>query len=412
MKIQDYINNRNKYVVDTTYQRQAGAWSKEDMQCLIDTILRGEPMPIFFLNLKTSENKYYIVDGQQRLYCISQFYDNNLKLNPKFSGKERDGQTFNGTNPLSDEDKATFLNYDLRFHILEDYDDERVRLIFSRLQRGKPLSLGERLNAMPGSIVEIMRDLAQHPFISKSIGISKNNYGSYPDVARILFYEKYRGKDSSTEELYKFFGEFCDLNKKSVEYKEALSVLNILEKCFPATPGDYKYLEKHAWVIAVYTMVRDLKLCYSLNGRESDIRQFVENFHSHVYDEDFRKSKSNYQRFYDNVRGGWSEKIITLRRDILIKEFLDKYNLAEKDVRRQISDKEKIAVFGRSKCQCQMCGRHFKDYKEAEYHHIERYVDGGKTDLSNIMLLCSQCHDKIHGKVELPSDDNIYEYDE
>ncbi len=30
-------------------------------------------MPIFFLNYKNSENKFYIVDGQQRLYCITQF---------------------------------------------------------------------------------------------------------------------------------------------------------------------------------------------------------------------------------------------------------------------------------------------------------------------------------------------------
>jgi len=50
MKIQDFINNRHKYKVDRTYQRPPDAWSKEDKQCLIDTILRSEPMPIFFIN--------------------------------------------------------------------------------------------------------------------------------------------------------------------------------------------------------------------------------------------------------------------------------------------------------------------------------------------------------------------------
>ena len=62
-----------------------------------------------------------------------------------------------------------FLEYNLQFHIMKDYDDERVRMIFSRLQRGKPLNLGERLNAKPGKIVETMRNLASHNFISKSI---------------------------------------------------------------------------------------------------------------------------------------------------------------------------------------------------------------------------------------------------
>ncbi len=47
MKIQDFINNRHKYKVDRAYQRPADAWSKEDNQCLIDTILRSEPIPIY-----------------------------------------------------------------------------------------------------------------------------------------------------------------------------------------------------------------------------------------------------------------------------------------------------------------------------------------------------------------------------
>jgi uncharacterized protein with ParB-like and HNH nuclease domain len=72
-KIQQYINDRNKYKVDPTYQRPNNAWSTEDNQCFIDTILRGEPIPIFFLNCKTLENMFYVVDGQQRLNCISRF---------------------------------------------------------------------------------------------------------------------------------------------------------------------------------------------------------------------------------------------------------------------------------------------------------------------------------------------------
>ena len=125
MTIQQFINNRNKYKVDFTYQRPDNAWSKEDKQCLIDTILKGEPLPIFFMNYNSDEKIFYIVDGQQRLSCISQFYDNELKLSEKFSGKSRDGKTFNGNNALEDDDKNAFLNYNINFHVMEDYDDER-----------------------------------------------------------------------------------------------------------------------------------------------------------------------------------------------------------------------------------------------------------------------------------------------
>ena len=59
--IQDFINNRHKYKVDATYQRPVGAWSTQDNTCLIDSILRGEPIPLFFLNEKTDEKIYYVV---------------------------------------------------------------------------------------------------------------------------------------------------------------------------------------------------------------------------------------------------------------------------------------------------------------------------------------------------------------
>ncbi|MEA3494425.1 MAG: DUF262 domain-containing protein [Bacteroidota bacterium] len=407
MKIQDYINNRNKYKVDYNYQRPNDAWSKEDKQCLIDTILKGEPMPIFFMNFKSDEEAYYIVDGQQRLTCISLFYENQLKLSEKFSGKDLNGKTFNGEKPLGDLDKSNFLDYELNLHIMEDYDDERVRLIFSRLQRGKPLSLGERLNAKPGTIVELMRNLANHNFIEKSTAVAKNRYGVFPDTARIIFYEKFGAKQCGSNELYSFFDNYKELDANSKEFKNAKNILNFLEKCFPTNPGNYKFLEKHAWVIAVYTMIRDLKLTHSLIGKEETIHKFIRSFHSKVYSEDFRNSNVNYQRFYDNVRGGWSEKIIMLRRDILIREFLSKYPLDELDDRRQISDEEKISIFS-EKQNCELCSAEFKDYKEAEYHHKTRYADGGKSEIGNIMILCSKCHDEIHGQkieISLPSED-------
>lgn len=410
VKIQTFINERHKYRVDRTYQRPADAWSKEDKQCLIDTILRGEPMPLFFLNYDSEKGLFFIVDGQQRLEAIKQFHNNEWGLNGKFSGKENHGKTFNAENPISDEQRNQFLNYELKTHIIEDYGDEKVRFLFSRLQRGKPLQLGERLNALPGSIVIRMREIASHPFMKKSVGVWKGRYGVYPDAARILFYEKRGSKQMGSNELYNFFDNEKDTEVVDKDFRRALSILDFLAKCFPPEPGDYKHLEKHAWVLAVYTMVRELKISYSLEGKEEILRKFIEDFHSKVYSEDFRKSNINYQRFYDNVRGGWSEKIITLRRNILIQEFLKKHKLEEVDEKRQISDEDKIAAFGQHK-KCELCGHPFKDYKEAEYHHKIKYVLGGPSNLKNIVVLCSKCHKRVHGKekIELPSEEEITE---
>lgn len=398
LKIQDFINDKNKYRVDFNYQRPNNAWSNDDKQCLIDTILKDEPMPLFFFNYDSTEEVFYIVDGQQRLNSIRQFYDNQIKLNKKYSGLENHGKTFNGENSLSPDQKQQFLEYTLKTHVMTDFDDEKVRMIFSKLQRGKPLQLGERLNAKPGKIVHCMRSLTEHDFLKHSVGVSKRRYGVFPDAARILFYEIHGAKQMGSKEIYDFFETKKDLDTASKEFKNAQNVLNFLLKCFPKEPGDYKYLEKHAWVLAVYTMIRELKLQYSLVNQEENIQKFIKKFHSDIYTEFLRTSNTTYQRFYDNIRGGWSEKIISIRRDILIKEFLKKHPLDSLDDKRQISDQDKIAAFGlaNGKCQYKDCDVVFKDYKEPEYHHIKLYSEGGRSQLENIMVVCSDCHDKIH----------------
>ena len=390
--IKDYINNYSDYVVDRQYQREEDVWSLEDEQCLIDTILREEPMPLFFFNQKSDTGKYYIVDGQQRLNTIKKFSKNELKLNSKFSGEDNHNKTFNGKNPILKEQRNIFLNYKLREYMFDDYSDEEVRRIFSKLQRGTPLNLGERLNALPGKIVQRMRELANMKFLSNSIGIKKKRYNTYPVAARMLYYEKKLVKDSGKKMLFSFFDKYSNLDLNDSDYKKCLRLLKFLAKCFPPNPGNYQYLNRHAWVNAVYAMISELSKNYSLNGQINNVPEFIENFHGKVYNKRWRQNNYVYQEFFDNVRGGFSEKNIKTRRDILIKRFIVKYNPPKLDEQRQISDEEKLFSYHRTDKKCEMCLIGFKDFKEPEYHHKKPYIDGGKTDPENIEVLCVKCH--------------------
>lgn len=394
MKISEYILNLDKYKVDETYQRPADVWSPKDKQCFIDTIMRGEPIPILFLSYITSDDVYYIVDGQQRLKCIIDYYNNKFTLSSEFSDSSLDGKKFEN---LTTKEREKFQGYDLKVKIMKDYDDERVRMIFSRLQRGKPLGMGEKLNAKPGKIVNVMREIAKHDFIAKSIGINKQRYHAYEDVARIMFYEKYGSKECSTGPLNELFDKYKDditLNGKL--YKKVQNVLNYLLRCFPAEPGNYQFLSKHAWVLTVYSVISDLRDTHALNGREKDIAKFIENFHTRVYSEDWRTSDIKLQRFYDNARGGWAERLIENRKNTMKEYMIEELKLVELDDNRQITEEEKIAAYGRANQCCEKCGYKFKDYKEAEYHHINLYSDGGSTSLDNIQVLCIDCHDDVH----------------
>lgn len=68
-------------------------------------------MPLFFVNYFSDMDTFYTIDGQQRLNAIEKFYDNKQKISKKFSGEENHGKTFNGYNPISDEQRNIFLNY-------------------------------------------------------------------------------------------------------------------------------------------------------------------------------------------------------------------------------------------------------------------------------------------------------------
>lgn len=88
------------------YQRNY-IWSTKDQSYLIDTILKGYPLPSFFV-YKDEKGKFEMVDGQQRSKTIYRFVKNNIT-----SSKETGNKRFNEI------ESSIFLNYKLVFIQIE-----------------------------------------------------------------------------------------------------------------------------------------------------------------------------------------------------------------------------------------------------------------------------------------------------
>lgn len=88
------------------YQRNF-IWSTKDQKLLIESIHKGYPLPNFFI-LKENE-KYEMVDGQQRAITIHKFINNEFADLHKKYYKEY------GTN--------SFMDYKLNIVLLEDFND-------------------------------------------------------------------------------------------------------------------------------------------------------------------------------------------------------------------------------------------------------------------------------------------------
>jgi hypothetical protein len=140
--------------LNPNFQRRP-VWRKGAKSFLIDTIIRGLPVPIIFLrdlrtDLKTLKAARDVVDGQQRIRTILSFIDHGLL--PDYDA-QRDDFTINrvhnkelggkGFHQLSQNNKQRILDYQFSVHSFPaDTDDRQILQIFARMN-----STGVKLNA-------------------------------------------------------------------------------------------------------------------------------------------------------------------------------------------------------------------------------------------------------------------------
>jgi uncharacterized protein with ParB-like and HNH nuclease domain len=95
-----------------------------------------EASQILFPETSIEEEQYEVVDGQQRLTSIFEFFDNNLPLSNE-TAAEFGGRLYKD---LPARISDAFDDYDIRYDQLEDAADEDVKQFFQRLQNGLPLT--------------------------------------------------------------------------------------------------------------------------------------------------------------------------------------------------------------------------------------------------------------------------------
>ena len=146
--VTDFVrwNGEGTLLLSPKFQRRR-VWPTKARAFLIDTILRGMPVPKIFmrqhLDVRSSKTVHEVVDGQQRLRAILDFRDDLLALahdNPDFPGC-----TFSSLAPDAQKD---FLKYEFSVDVLVDAADADVLDIFARINsHSVPLNAQEKRNA-------------------------------------------------------------------------------------------------------------------------------------------------------------------------------------------------------------------------------------------------------------------------
>jgi len=117
------------------YQRNE-VWTAKAQQKLLESILKGKPIPSFFL-LKKAKLSFEMIDGQQRARTVIGYWKNQIFDHENLTFDQRLEKA-----PNRREAAAKFLDYRLSITIVTDiYDDESIEEYYALLN-----SSGLRLN--------------------------------------------------------------------------------------------------------------------------------------------------------------------------------------------------------------------------------------------------------------------------
>ena len=114
------------------FQRRS-VWSPRAQSYLIDTIIRGKPIPKIFMrqevNPKTKKTRREIVDGQQRIRTVLSFVEDGFKIS-KVHNKDVGGLVYS---KLDETTKQEILSYEFTVDLLQNMEDGDIYDIFGRL---------------------------------------------------------------------------------------------------------------------------------------------------------------------------------------------------------------------------------------------------------------------------------------
>lgn len=159
--IKDWDKN-NRLELRPDFQRNE-VWSRSAQIMLIDTIIKGIPIPKIYIKSIIKEGNTYrvVIDGQQRLTAILKFVNDKLTLSKPYCG-DYVGQKFKD---LPEDIKNEILRYKIDINEIFNPTDEEIRDLYARVNKYTvQLNKQELRRAdFPGDFINLAEELAELP---------------------------------------------------------------------------------------------------------------------------------------------------------------------------------------------------------------------------------------------------------
>ena len=420
------LQKANMLYANPEYQRGV-VWSEAQKKRLIDSVLRGYPIPLIYLHhIKrevagiTNEN-FEIIDGQQRINALFDYHEGAFRLfDPKQDEKEARFPSFVSEQncawgrkrfeELTENLRNQYLNTPMSVVNVETAHKDEARDLFIRLQAGLPLNSQEKRDAWPGEFTEFILKTAGkpelsrypgHDFFSKVLKAGKKARGKYrqlgAQIAMLYFYRKEHGDD-----------RFCDIKRDSIDnfYYRHLSfdtqnenakrfekVLDNLSNVF--SDGKRKKMQGHE-AMHLVLLVDSLLTDYTRSW-EDKLAEAFDHFREKLAKD--TKERAERQGEYWTKYGQHARtnsdrgENIQRRHEFFVDKMYPLLNLQLKDPQRAFGILEREIIYYRDKKRCQVCDAEVK-WVDAQIHHVEEHSKGGSTSLNNGALVHVDCHPK------------------
>jgi hypothetical protein len=177
------------------YQR-GKVWPDSMKAELVSSVLNRYPIGLIMMSVFSEVDndgvpieKYDVVDGQQRMTSLFEYRDDNEDWIIK-AAKKGSKTGFFRYKELSEAKKERLDSYELAMAYMREYEDEEIRDIYSRLQKSKPLRIGEKIKAISSSYKPYIKTLTKHEIFKSGMGRLKIRDGHW-NLASIFFRSVY-----------------------------------------------------------------------------------------------------------------------------------------------------------------------------------------------------------------------------
>ena len=342
-----------KLNIRPAYQREF-VYGTEKRNKVIETVRRGFPLNVMYW-VKNSDDDYELLDGQQRTISLCQYCNGDFSiLIEDADGKKRP----KGFENLTQSEKDEILDYKLMIYICEGDDKEKLAWFQTINIAGEKLTDQELNNAIYTGTW--LTDAKQY--------FSKTGCPAYRIADKYLSGSTIR-QDYLETALRWISGkdgkEITDYMREHQAASDALELWTYFQSVISWIKAKFKVYRKEMkgieWGLIYNKFDEKTRNAFDPEKIEAELKKYF----GYEYEDQITNKKGIFEYVLDH-----DERHLNIR---------------------AFKESEKRAAYEKQNGICAKCKKHF-EYEEMEGDHITPWSQGGKTELSNLQMLCMDCN--------------------